>query len=268
MSSECTNVLNALPALAAEEMTVEARETVERHLAGCAACRGAQARLAAGGRALSSWAAPEVPDGLVERTMARIAAEVPAAATALAPETSRPAARAPFRFSLVDSLVAVSLVLVTVGILIPTLATVEKSAKKKDCQKSLERLGQGLAVYVDKFGAGHEYPSAAGSSFWDSLRRVPSPEQSLMSGEHGAFVCAVLGTTPSRLSCDYRGPAAGRTFPVSLSTEASRIVGSDRTSNHDPGGQDDINVLLIDGRVEVAAYGSALWAQAEADTAN
>lgn len=268
MSGECADVLNALPSLAADEMTAEGRETIQRHLADCAACRDARARLESGRRLISGWDAPTPPDGLVERTMARIAIESPTPAAPLSPDSSRPAARAPFRFSLVDSLVAASLVLVTVGILIPTLATVEKSAKKKECQKNLERLAQGLAVYVDKFGGGREYPAMPGSSFWNALRRIPSPEQSLMTGEHGAFVCTVLGTSPNRISCDYRGPSMGRTFPVSLAFEASRIIGSDRTTNHDPSGTDDINVLLIDGRVEIAPYGSALWARAEADTAN
>lgn len=273
MNAECTVVLNALPALAADEVTAEARETMERHLSECAACRAARERLMVGVHALSAWEAPVPSPELIAKTLDRIpkSPAVPAPASAMAPTPAKagPAERPPFRFSLVDTLVAAALVLVTIGILIPTMNSVQKSAKKKECQASLQRLGESLAVYVDRHGSGREYPPVAGSSFWNTLRRLPTPDQSIFpANQHGFFVCAVLGTPANRLSCDFRGPAAGRTFPVTPELASSRVIGADRASNHDSSGADDINVLLIDGRVEVAAYGSTMWARADLDTAN
>lgn len=89
-----------------------------------------------------------------------------------------------------------------------------------------------------------------------------------MPDNDGLFVCKVKKTPPGPNVIDYRGPAPGVSFPVTEELGANTAIGSDRVTNHSPTGNDDINVLLFDGHVENAPFGSQLWSRAGLETSD
>lgn len=259
MPPECPDILNVLLTYEAGELTPEGRETVARHLSGCPACRVARLRVASVRSTLAACPPPVPPAGAVTRLLARLAATGNAPSISVADGPSASGVR--FRFSRTDFAVAAVLLLAAVGIVVPMAGAARRSARKAECVQNLHFMGAALAEYVDRYGAGREYPPYAGGAFWMALRRF-SP----VAFGSDPFVCAVRQDDVGVIPCDYRGPAAGRKLSPGI-LAGVRILGADREANHDPGMSDDVNVLLLDGRVETAACGSMLWARAAIDTA-
>jgi prepilin-type processing-associated H-X9-DG protein len=67
-------------------------------------------------------------------------------------------------------------------------------------------------------------------------------------------------TTPSATAADYRGPGVR----ITNATAADRAIAADKTTNH--GQSEDVNMLFMDGHVELGAYGSTLWGKADSET--
>lgn len=114
-------------------------------------------------------------------------------------------------------------------------------------------------MYVSKYGSDRLYPPAAGEGFWNTLRNTPSPSEAIARGSDGLFVCRVLGTKPSPTALDYREP---RGQIVDGLTQPQWPIACDRPANHDPAGQDDMNILFFSGSVTAASAGSPEWTTA------
>ncbi len=106
------------------------------------------------------------------------------------------------------------------------------------------------------------YSRAAGRQFLDALRTYPTQQTSMCGQNDDLFVCEVLGTSPGPKTLDYRVPSPA-TIPGGEVQDglwqASWPIACDRPTNHSPGGDDDINVLLFSGAVIRARPGSPEW---------
>ncbi len=159
-------------------------------------------------------------------------------------------------FTLLELLVIIAVISVLVALLVPALSRSRKSAKKRDCTGNLRQLGTYVVMYVSKYGSDREYPPAAGARFWNTLRNVPSPARALLRGSDGLFVCKVLRRMPTPTALDYLEPRGQVADDL---TQPQWPIACDRPTNHDPAGQDDINVLYFSGSVSAASFGSPEW---------
>ncbi len=102
---------------------------------------------------------------------------------------------------------------------------------------------------------------AVGRDVLDALRTYPTRQQSLCPDHDELFTCPVCGTAPSPAALDYRVPSpATPGGAVRLGwTQPEYPVVCDRPTNHSPGGDDDINILLFSGAVIRARPGSPEW---------
>ena len=160
-----------------------------------------------------------------------------------------------------------SCVLASVWMGVDSRARLER--QKVECATHLSRLGSGLYMWSQKFtnsaGTYPPYPwpehkLAVGREVLDSLRTYPTRQTSMTRGDDSLFACPVRGTVPSPQTLDYRGPSprmpGGLVSPL---TRPDCPVACDRPTNHDPSGQDDMNVLLYSGEVLRATSGSPEW---------
>ena len=114
-------------------------------------------------------------------------------------------------------------------------------------------------MYVSKYGSDRLYPPAAEERFWNTLRNRPSPSEAIARGNDGLFVCRVLSTRPAPTALDYREP---RGQILDGLTNPAWPIACDRPTNHDPAGQDDMNVVFFSGSVSAATAGSPEWTMA------
>ncbi len=157
-------------------------------------------------------------------------------------------------------LVAVIVVLVLLFfLLVPSLARARGGHARLDCRTNLRQLGTYAVMYACKYGSDESYPPAPGHGFLDTLFRVPTPETAIASGRDDVASCTVVWCRTGRSSFDYREP---RVRIVDGLTNPMQPIACDRPTNHDPSGQDDINVLLFSGSVATATYGSPEWTTA------
>ncbi len=161
--------------------------------------------------------------------------------------------------TLLELLTLIVVLALLYALLLPGLTHRPGAHKKRDCRNNLLQLGRYIVMYQSKYGSGRDYPSAAGLGFFQSLRTIPSPQKALVAGSDSLFVCRVSGTSPSPTACDYREP---RVRIVDGLTNPMQPIACDRPTNHDPSGQDDINVLLFSGSVATVTYGSPEWTTA------
>lgn len=157
-------------------------------------------------------------------------------------------------FTLIELLVVIAIIGILAALLLPALASARKSAQKKDCTGNLKQIGTASMIYQDRFKS---FPEGVSTAYFDRLRT------SSIAGTvpDGLFVCKAYGATAAGpTACDYRGPI----IRVTNATAADKAIAADKTSNH--GQNEDVNILFMDGHVELGAYGSATWTKADSDT--
>lgn len=166
--------------------------------------------------------------------------------------------------TLLELLVVVAVISLLFALAVPVWSRSCRDARKRDCIGNFRQLGTYVVMYVTKYGSDRFYPPAAGEGFWNTLRNIPSPTKAMSRGNDGLFICKVLGTRPSPTALDYREPGPGMPFGRLADglTQPQWPIGCDRPTNHDPSGQDDINVLYFSGSVSAATFGSPEWTTA------
>lgn len=174
-----------------------------------------------------------------------------------------------------DLLALVAVLSILGSIVVAQLAKARLVEQKKvKCASHLRRLGVCLVMWSSKFtNCCGTYPSqnpggiALGRDVLQGLRTYPTRESSLCPDEDDQFVCPLRGTPSSPSALDYRIPSPA--FPgggVAAWAVPEWPVVCDRPTNHSPGGDDDINVLLYSGAVIRATNGSPEWNTAMAYT--
>lgn len=182
------------------------------------------------------------------------------------PDMPQPEQPPRMRFTLLQLLVVMGMLSVLVAIAVQFQVRSKHGSGKCCCVGNLKQLGVSLALYVDRFGGGKEFPNAPGAAFWNLLRTVPAPPTSMLPDNDGLFVCMVKKGAPSPTRIDFTGPRVGSTFPVTDALGANRAIAADLPTNHSRDANDDVNVLLFDGHVEAAPFGSQFWQKAADDT--
>lgn len=168
-----------------------------------------------------------------------------------------------------DLLVLVMITGILGSVWIAHNARARREQQKAGCEAHLKQLGVLIYMWAHRFtSSAGTYPSstypdykrAVGREALDALRTYPTRDSSLTRGDDSLFVCPVRGTEPDPRALDYRAPSPS--FPggyPQIISDPSWPVFCDRPTNHDPDGQDDMNILLISGEVIRARCGSPEW---------
>lgn len=164
-----------------------------------------------------------------------------------------------------DLLALVAATSVVAGVILPALVDTQRNSKREQCASNLRMLGWYVQAYIAKYGCDRNYPPREGQGFWQSLRVSPWPGlRELAEGDDIRFVCPLSGSRAGVGITDYREPGPG--LPggrVSDGlTQPRWPIACDRPTNHDPAGQDDMNILLFNGSVHPSAAGSPEWTMA------
>lgn len=163
-------------------------------------------------------------------------------------------------FTLIELMVVIAIISILTVILLPQVTGAMKRAKKAACQANLQKyLYQGMFHYVNEKNYGG-YPQLKGQAFWEALRTLPTKEDAILAHDrkkHSYYICPVKGGRKGDFGLsDYRGPNYG----VTTGTNDDRPIAADLIDDH---GDDTINILYFDGKVEEAKKGSAEWTEAE-----
>lgn len=161
-------------------------------------------------------------------------------------------------FTLAQLLTVIAVISALFALLVPALARARKSALERDCNNHLRQVDSFITMYVTRGGAGGGYPPARGMGYFETLTSVPTPSRAVAGGCETLFCCMVLRREHLPVM-DFREPIE-RLSPTA--TPAGRPVLCDRPTNHDPGGEDDINVLYFSGCVTAVSAGSPEWNEA------
>lgn len=124
---------------------------------------------------------------------------------------------------------------------------------------NLRQLGTYIFLYADRYGSGESYPPARGHRYLCTLFTIPTPSTAVASGQETLGSCYLARSRAGQSSFDYREPIGQL---VDGLTRPTRPVLCDQPSNHDPLGEDDINVLLFSGSVVTVEFGSPEWNEA------
>ncbi len=166
--------------------------------------------------------------------------------------------------TLLGLLTSVAVLSLLFAIATAALSVARKSSHKRDCVNHLRQLGTYVVLYATKFGSARDYPPAPGHGFYETLSRVPTPGAALTRGDDSMASCPVLRRATHPSVIDYREPGPG--LPGGRLrdglTQPQWPIACDRPTNHDPSGQDDINIMFLSGSVSPACYGSPEWTTA------
>ncbi len=64
-------------------------------------------------------------------------------------------------FTIIELMVAIAIIAILAGILLPFLATAREAAKKSKCVNNLKQIGQAVAMYMGKYGDGRIFLAPA-----------------------------------------------------------------------------------------------------------
>lgn len=157
-------------------------------------------------------------------------------------------------------MVVITIISILTTILLPQVTKAMKRAKKTACQANLQKyLYQGMLDYTREKNYGG-FPALKGQAFWDVLRTMPTKDDSILAHDrkkHSYYICPVKGGRKGDYGIsDYRGP----NYAVTTGTNDDKPIASDLSDNH---GDDTINVLYFDGKVEEVKKGSPEWEETD-----
>lgn len=163
-------------------------------------------------------------------------------------------------FTLIELLVVIAIIAILATLVLPGLAGARKRAKMLKCSNNFRGLYQALTEYEMKF-KGYPRGDAKGAKFFEFLRTIPSPADSVLGTKsNDLFICPLTNEPPRLGSCTYRGP----NYDVSDATRETDPLGSDKIANHDPTRKrEPINILYFGGKVGEAVPDTAEWNEAE-----
>lgn len=163
-------------------------------------------------------------------------------------------------FTLIELMVVITILSILTVILLPRVTEAMKKARKASCQANLQKyLFQAMFNYVNEKNYGG-YPPLKGQDFWEVLRTMPSKEEAILAHDrkkHNYYICPVKGGRKGDFGVsDYRGP----NYAVTTGTNEDRPIAADLVDNH---GDDTINILYFDGKIEETKKGSLEWSGVE-----
>ena len=144
--------------------------------------------------------------------------------------------------TLVDILVAVTVVAIVVALLVPIQQRAARYKTVMECQEHLHAMHRAQAQ------APPEKNQEMGRAYWVRLTRLTPP---LLTPD--ALKCPFVGSAPDAPFCQYLGPA-GEVDKLA----ANDPVGCDFDTNHSEDRREGGNLLLKNG--EVVNDNTALWA--------
>jgi prepilin-type N-terminal cleavage/methylation domain-containing protein len=163
-------------------------------------------------------------------------------------------------FTLIELLVVIAIIAILASLVLPGLKNAQYKANMVKCTQNLKGLYMGMTNYDMTFGGYPRGEDYKGANFWNALRTMPTAETSILgTRNHKLFVCPLSGEGAGDGVCNYRGPNAN----IIMSTDESRPIGGDRTTNHDPDSQKDINILYFGGQVDIIKPASQDWTDAD-----
>ncbi len=161
--------------------------------------------------------------------------------------------------TLVEVLVAILLLGILAALFLGSMPVNQHRARKRDCMSTLREISLCVNAYVSRYGSSRDFPPAPGHGFFDTLGQVPDEQTAITRGKSGLYWCRAVSPMPGARKRDYCepiGPIGGADFP------GNRPIVRDHITNHDPSGQDDMNILLFNGSVITANPGSPEWNEA------
>ena len=173
-------------------------------------------------------------------------------------------------FTLIEMMVAIAIIGILAGVLLPVLSRARETARQKQCKNNLRQLATGMIQYVDQYGKGKYYPwPGRQRQRWTGRHWIAELYRSDLILNYEAFICP-SSIDDNKKGGDFRYGQRFRRRSVTAhsvsymgrhsvrvgATLDSKMDGStlmmaddsDDPDNHDAG----FNMAFFDGHIEFA----------------